>query len=56
MRALLRPLVPVVFLISLLTLLVFPAFAQETTGRLEGRVLDPQGQPVVDVGVEVSGP
>jgi len=34
----------------------FPLLAQETTGRLEGRVLDPAGQPVAYANVMVTGP
>jgi hypothetical protein len=33
-----------------------PALAQETTGRLEGGVLDAKGQPIADVNVSVSSP
>jgi hypothetical protein len=33
-----------------------PSFAQETTGRLEGRVLDAQGRPVESVQVRVTSP
>jgi len=35
---------------------VLPAFSQETTGQLEGRVLDTQGKPVSYAGVALTGP
>ena len=33
-----------------------PLWAQEVTGKLEGRILDPEGQPLAGVQVTVSGP
>ena len=48
----------VVFLLLALgsSILSVPALAQETTGRLEGRVLDAQGKPIADVNVSVTSP
>ena len=40
----------------LLSLCTLPALAQETTGRLEGRVLDAKGQPIAEVNVSVTSP
>ena len=56
MRASLTHLVPFVVLFPLVALLAFPAFGQETTGRLEGRVLDAAGQPVAYANIMVTGP
>jgi len=48
-------------LFSALVVLIFalcpsPASAQETTGRLEGRVLDAAGQPIAYANIMVTGP
>jgi len=49
-QALLLPAAPLLAV----TLLVPPTLAQETTGRMEGRVLDANGQPIADVNVSVT--
>jgi len=41
---------------SLLGFLFSPVWAQETTGNLEGRILDPKGQPVMGAEVSISSP
>jgi hypothetical protein len=43
-------------LLGILVAFVPPTSAQETTGRLEGRVLDARGQPITDVNVTVTSP
>ncbi len=53
MRTALQLLVPFTLAITLPT---FSASAQETTGRLEGYIVDSQGRPVANVEVLVAGP
>jgi len=43
-------------LLSFIVTISFPILAQETTGRLEGRVLDAAGQPIAYANIMVTGP
>ena len=53
----LRSLTLVLLFLAAASALQLPtALAQETTGRMEGRVLDARGQPVADVNVTVTSP
>lgn len=42
--------------LSLVGLLLSPAWPQDTTGNLEGRVTDPEGQPLAGTMVNISSP